>query len=147
MAVDMSGLVEEIENYARQLRDAAAADVLASCKEDCPVSEVTPTNPVSGTLRDSLEIVDVDDDGTVFSFAIQSEVDYASFTDEEDTVEHPIRAKYAPRLRFWWEDGPAGAGIYHYKQVTHPGTKGQHWFASKNEERFNDALERSVESA
>lgn len=25
-------------------------------------------------------------------------------------------------LRFWWEKGPAGPGVYHYWSVNHPGT-------------------------
>lgn len=35
---------------------------------------------------------------------------------------HPIVARRAQALRFFWERGPRGPGIYYYKSVWHPGT-------------------------
>lgn len=35
---------------------------------------------------------------------------------------HPIVAKNAAALRFFWPNGPRGPGIYYFKSVQHPGT-------------------------
>ena len=39
------------------------------------------------------------------------------------TKAHLIVARKASALRFFWESGPRGAGIYFFKWVMHPGTK------------------------
>ena len=42
----------------------------------------------------------------------------------EGTKAHPITPKGPGYpLRFFWQNGPRGAGIYHYFSVWHPGTK------------------------
>lgn len=38
------------------------------------------------------------------------------------TKPHPIVAKPGKTLRFFWDHGPRGPGIYYYKSVMHPGT-------------------------
>jgi hypothetical protein len=40
----------------------------------------------------------------------------------EGTPPHIIRPVRARWLRFFWQTGPRGAGIYYFKQVNHPGT-------------------------
>ena len=45
-------------------------------------------------------------------------------------------------LRFWWDRGPGGPDIYYFFRVNHPGTRGQRWFASRNADRFAQALGR-----
>jgi len=35
---------------------------------------------------------------------------------------HPIVARRARALRFFWEHGPRGPDVYYYKSVWHPGT-------------------------
>lgn len=35
---------------------------------------------------------------------------------------HPIVARHAQALRFFWERGPQGPGIYYFRSVQHPGT-------------------------
>jgi len=39
------------------------------------------------------------------------------------TKAHIIRAKHAKALRFYWANGPHGAGMYSFRAVHHPGTK------------------------
>lgn len=143
--VDMSDVIAELEAEARRIRDDAADRVLQMCKDDCPVGQDSPTrSQPPGRLRDSLHIDGVFDESPRFTFEIASNLDYAQFTDDVDTQPHLIFAVFAKSLRFWWEDGPDGPGIYNYKWVRHPGTHGQHWFADKNEARFNDALDEVV---
>lgn len=127
------------------MRDEAAQIVLEMCIADCPVSEPTPTNFQSGLLRDSLRIEDTEDDDLSVSVSIGSDLDYAQYTDEVDTSIHPIDATNVPFMRFWWENAPiewGGPGIYKFEHVTHPGTKGQKWFSSKMEDRWQTALEQ-----
>lgn len=142
--VDVSGLIDDLNQFAAQVMHEAATTVLEACKTDCPVSTETPTTTrTPGTLRDSLHVEDVTTDSPTFGFAIVSDVEYAAYTDDIITSPHIIFAVYAKSLRFWWENGPVGPGIYAYKWVRHPGNVNSatlHWFASKNEQRFDDAL-------
>ncbi len=39
------------------------------------------------------------------------------------TRSHPIVARRAKMLRFFWDQGPKGPGIYYFFSVNHPGTK------------------------
>lgn len=39
------------------------------------------------------------------------------------TRAHPIVAKRGKTLRFYWDKGPRGAGMYYYFKVNHPGTR------------------------
>ena len=48
---------------------------------------------------------------------------YMLFTVPPGTRPHLIRAKRAKALRFYWEKGPRGPGIYFFRQVMHPGYK------------------------
>lgn len=41
----------------------------------------------------------------------------------EGTQPHPIFAKNGGLLRFFWANGPQGAGVYFFRSVNHPGTK------------------------
>lgn len=141
MTADVSTLIDDIERYAAAVADAAALIVLADCKAAAPVSEPTPTNFTSGQLRDSLALADSADISPVFARSVVSPLDYAQYTDTVDTMPHEIRARNAPVLRFWWDRGPAGPGIYHYLRVLHPGTRGQHWFTEPMPARWDDALD------
>lgn len=49
--------------------------------------------------------------------------DYMLFTIPPGTRPHLIRAKRAKALRFYWEKGPRGPGIYFFRKVMHPGYK------------------------
>lgn len=142
MAVDISELLDAISEEGRRVRDEVADDVLASARDDAPVSPPSPTNDHSGQLRDSLEVVDFDEGDGVFTFAVVSDLDYAQFTDDVDTSPHEIVAVNARFLRFWWENGPGGPDIYYFTSVQHPGTHGQHWFGDKMQDRVDDALRR-----
>lgn len=45
------------------------------------------------------------------------------------TKPHIIAARNAKNLRFYWDKGPRGAGIYFYPYVHHPGTKPNDFFS------------------
>lgn len=46
----------------------------------------------------------------------------------EGTKPHIIRAVNAPKLVFFWPNGPRGAKTYAFKQINHPGTKPNRFF-------------------
>lgn len=46
---------------------------------------------------------------------------YLLFTVPPGTRPHPIQARRARALRFYWKKGPRGPGIYFFKRVQHPG--------------------------
>lgn len=140
MAVDVSDLIAAVEAARDTIGAGAALRVVDMAKLDAPVSEVTPTNSHSGQLRDSIAVLDDTVEGNSAIWTVGSDLEYAGFTDEVDTSPHIIRAVNAPMLRFWWDRGPQGPGIYHYLWVRHPGTRGQRWFASRNAERWERAL-------
>lgn len=141
MSVDVSSLIQDVTDFAVQVRDSAIDTVLAECKDVCPVSEADPIRPyrVPGGLRDSLKIVDIQDAGTTFSAAVVSDLPYAQWTDDVDTPDHEIGPGPIP-LVFWWERGPQGPAIYQFHRVHHPGTTGQKWFTDPMPERWDSAL-------
>lgn len=148
MAVDTSDLVAALEAARDAIADEAALLVVEWARADAPVSTPSETNHTSGTLRDSLAVLDSWTEGTSAFRTVgvpddSPAAEYAAFTDEVDTAPHIITAVNAPVLRFFWEDGPAGPGVYHYRFVHHPGTRGQRWFASQNADRW----ERAVQAA
>ena len=53
-------------------------------------------------------------------------ISYALFV-EEGTKPHEIKAKGDGVLAFHWDHGPNGPGLYFFKSVQHPGTKGVHF--------------------
>lgn len=143
--IDMSGMERQIRDEAARVLHAAGDIVLADVKDACPVGQDTPTRRTApGGLRDSFAITQVDDIGDVYSLTIGTDVEYASFTDEEDTAPHLIFASASKVLRFWWDNGPGGPGIYNLRFVRHPGTHGQHWFASQNQTRWQSALQQAA---
>lgn len=145
-APDMTGLLQAIDDYASKLADAAAAELIDLARADAPVSTPSMTNFHSGRLRDSLGVLASTDTTPSFVRTVGSELPYAGFTDTIDTAPHLIAAKNAPFLRFYWENGPGGAGIYHFRFVNHPGTRGQHWFTEKLPDRWAATLEANAGS-
>jgi len=148
VAVDVSDLKQAIEDYAVGLADRAAALVVDKAKAAAPVSTPSPTNNHSGQLRDSLDVLESFESatgtGVVAVRAVGSLLNYAQFTDEVDTAPHQIYPLGTHHLRFWWDRGPAGAGVYYMPHVNHPGTTGKRWFASSAEAWWLDALQSSV---
>lgn len=141
----MSGALADLETYARDLRDRAAEVVRAETSDAAPVGTATPTSPAGyqpGGLRDSIVLLDQADNGTTFSVTIKADKEYAEFTDEDTRAHEIVSNPGGPKLRFWWENGPAGEGIYVFNSVFHPGTTGTHWFKDALPERWERALEQ-----
>lgn len=83
----------------------------------------------TGHLKDSIQdAVLIEEDETHFTVLLQATADYAEFV-EFGTSPHVIHATNAPELVFFWEDGPRGPGIYHFRSVNHPGTLAQSFLA------------------
>ncbi len=62
---------------------------------------------------------------------------------ENDTEPHSIEAVRAKSLRFFWGAGPAGPGVYFFRKVQHPGTKGAH-HAERTGEIVNEQAKNVV---
>lgn len=130
--MDPKGLAELLRGpngpvYRRLIEDGEL--VKNKAKQECPVHKPeavltfnTRENRRVGQLRDSIvKRVVVDSDGGP-AVLVGSEDPVALWV-HEGTVPHPIRARNAPRLVFYWRKGFNGPGIYRFKQVNHPGTQ------------------------
>lgn len=61
----------------------------------------------------------------------------------EGTRPHTIRARNALALRFEWNRGPRGAGVYFFKWVKHPGTKPNPFHLRALEKAEEPAMEQA----
>lgn len=136
----MSDLIADVRTAGATIADVAGDLVVDMCKADAPVSQASATNPAPGRLRDDIRILDRLS-GDVEMRAVGSDLVYAGFTDEVDTAPHRIEATNSPLLRFHWDRGPSGPGVYFFRFVNHPGTTGRRWFASKMDDRWVSALD------
>lgn len=115
----ITGLDDFVRELGQQILETAARAVLDDMVEDAPVD--------TGELRDSAYGPnDVGDLAVVVGFTAPQ----ADYTDQ-GVSPHPILPVNARFLRFFWEDGPNGSGIYTFDQVFHPGHTGSNWFTEK----------------
>lgn len=115
----ITGLDDFVLQLGKQILDAAAQAILDDMVRDAPVD--------TGELRDSAYgPTDIGDLAVVVGFTAPQ----ADFTDL-GTSPHPILPVNAAYLRFYWEDGPNGSGVYTFDQVFHPGNEGTSWFSDK----------------
>ncbi len=112
----------ELQQLIQEASDALTGQLRAVA----PVRKSPGSGILGGTLRDSL-VFDVGQLG-----ATLLGVEYAKYV-ITGTVPHPIDAKNAPELVFFWEKI---GGIFHGPHVNHPGTR-------ENDFRFQ-ALENAV---
>lgn len=110
----------------RMIQDGELVKIKA--KEECPVfaSEDAYTmahrKRAPGTLKNTI-VKRVTTDATGDPVVLVGTDDPVGLWVHEGTVPHPIAARKAPRLVFYWPRGPQGAGVYSFKQVSHPGTQ------------------------
>ncbi|MHB1937070.1 MAG: hypothetical protein ACYCOR_10850 [Acidobacteriaceae bacterium] len=114
------------EMNLQQLIQESADSLTGQLRATAPVRKNPGAGVLGGTLRDSL-VFDVGQLG-----ATLLGVEYAQYV-IQGTVPHPIDAKNAPELVFFWEK--IGA-VFHGPHVNHPGTR-------PNDFRFR-ALENAV---
>lgn len=129
----ITGLREMVIEQASAVAQAAAEALLAAAIEAAP--EDTGETKASGFM----ELERSDD--TSISYRIGFTTPQATFTND-GTAPHEIRAVNASALRFFWENGPNGAGVYYFQHVNHPGFEGTHWFddvADRWDEFLSDA--------
>jgi len=131
VVMDPKGLADLLRGpngpvYRRLIQDGEL--VKQRAKQECPV--FTSPDPYTmshrdrapGTLKNSIvKRVVVDTDGGP-AVLVGSE-DKVALWVHEGTVPHPIVARKAPRLVFYWPKGPRGAGVYSFLRVNHPGTQ------------------------
>lgn len=127
------GLEDIVRDYGREIGTYAAQQMLENAADDAPVK--------TGELAASgygPEIIDV---GNRFIYRIGFSAEQAEWTDQ-GTAPHTILPVRAEHLRFFWEDGPNGPGVYTLDQVSHPGSEGTGWFSQNTtEEAWALALE------
>lgn len=61
-------------------------------------------------------------EGDALGFKVGSPAPLATWI-KGGTRPHPIVARRVKFLKFWWDSGPRGAGVYFFRRVNHPGTK------------------------
>jgi hypothetical protein len=61
----------------------------------------------------------------------------------QGTPPHLIRAQNGRFLRFFWQAGPRGPGLYFFRKVNHPGTK-PNPFTDRANERFRPEADRAM---
>ena len=116
----ITGLREQVIEFASAVAEAAAEAFLADADAAAPER--------SGELKRSRY-------GPTLSFVrenvIRATCGYsapqAEWTDQ-GTRSHPIVARRAKSLRFFWDNGPDGPGWYNFPAVNHPGFEGSGWF-------------------
>jgi hypothetical protein len=115
----ITGLDDYVRELAQQILDAASQDILDDMVADAPVE--------SGELQESAYgPTNVGDLTNVVGFAAPQ----SDWTDK-GAQPHPIVPVNAPFLRFFWDNGPRGAGVYSFLEVFHPGQVGTGWFSDK----------------
>ena len=129
---DMSGCVAAIRADALRIHSAAVRRTLFETRLRCPIR--------TGALSRSVKTTPSQARGDMIVATIGSPLDYAAATDT-GSKPHRIVARRARALRFFWERGPRGPGVYFYRSVHHPGTKGTGWFTKEMPTRWLHALQ------
>lgn len=132
---DTTALVQSIQEWAEIAARLAAEQVLEETRSAAPVGETG-----GGATRDSLRL----EQTGPYSWEIIADTPQAQFTDEGTQGPYVIRAVNARVLSFPWANGPDGPGQYHFRYVTHPGIRAQHWFAEPMPDRWEQALENQT---
>lgn len=118
MPLELEDLLRE---WARDVHDAAVDQLVGDLHEQAPVGE-------THELVTSFRGPDTYEDATGVHSTVAFDADYASYTDE-GVAPHTISPRNARSLRFFWADGPQGAGTYHFDSVEHPGIEATNWFS------------------
>ena len=103
---------ELMEKQRREIRPQAQR-LLALTREEAPAR--------TGAFREKIRYQTFTE-GSWVGFKVLMPQPLATFI-IKGTRRHPIVARRARSLRFYWEDGPKGPGIYFYYAIDHPGTK------------------------
>lgn len=130
--------IEGLEEFVQEL----AVDILTDASEAF-LEELRERSPyATGELRDSAYGPDVDE--RELTAIIGFEAPQADYTDL-GTPPHPIFPSNASALRFFWEDGPDGPGMYTFDSVNHPGQAATGWFTDSLEE-WDDFVQSAADA-
>lgn len=132
------GLEEMLLEWGRQTHDGAVDNLINDLHERCPIGQ-------THDLVDSFHGPETQENGLTFISTVGFDADYASYTDE-GAAPHVIEPSNARALRFEWENGPDGPGVYYFHHVNHPGQPGSHWF-SETVDSWTEYLQNEVHSA
>lgn len=125
MAVDVSELLTQIEDYAQEVGTVTADEVERIVKDAAPVGQ-------TGQLRDEITTSVAGGSGVV-TITVDSPAEPSSWTDE-GTEAHRIEGN--PLLAF-----EMGGSLVIVHSVNHPGNAAQHWFDQPMPDYFQDALD------
>lgn len=124
------------DEWGDQLADAM--------RDEAPISTPTPTSTrPPGELRQSIRSTRPVIGMSAFRFRLLAPVIQAATTDK-GARPHVIRARRAKVLRFYWERGPAGPGIYRFPKVNHPGNAPQDWWGPGLRRQAQPSLRRAA---
>lgn len=124
MSVDVSGLVNLVEQYAHEVGQVTGDELERIVKDAAPVA--------SGDTRDAINVT-VSGGGGTIGITVDSPAEQSSYTDE-GTSAHKIEGN--PLLAF-----EMGGSLVIVHSVNHPGNAAQHWFSQPMEEHFQTALD------
>ena len=149
--VEVKGLIELQRKMEQMVKDVHGEPILNAMRDSTLYIErkARLNAPIdTGRLRASIvPTINVLGAGETLQGIVGTNVVYAPDV-EFGTKPHGIFTRKAfGTLAFNWENGPNGPGMYFFRSVTHPGTKGKYYMTrafndSKNniERRFNRAL-------
>lgn len=130
MAVDVTGLLALVDEWAVQVGDVCAQELENIVRDAAPVGE-------TGELRDSVS-AEASGGAPVVTVHIEASSDHASYTDE-GTPPHKIEGN--PLLAFDW---PKAGKFMIVHSVNHPGTPAQRWFEEPMPGYLDQALDIAV---
>jgi len=118
-------------------------ELAEAMRVEAPLGKVTPTSRPPGTLRKSIKAGRTSQTGTSATVQVLAPVIQARTTDKGARA-HRIPRSGSARLRFFWANGPQGAGIYHFRHVNHPGNAPQNWWQPGLKRRASTTLRRAA---
>lgn len=83
----------------------------------------------TGELYDSIGRDEAEDDGSGYHVRVYADAPQAEWTDQGASP-HIIVPQGNYPLRFYWDAGPDGPGVYYFNVVQHPGFIGSLWFTN-----------------
>lgn len=117
-----------LRSWSVQVATEWGRELPAALRPLAPIGKATPTSTrPPGELRKSIMATPAIPTGSGARFHLRAPVIQAATTDK-GARPHIIRARRAKVLRFYWPNGPAGAGTYHFRHVNHPGNAAQNWW-------------------
>jgi hypothetical protein len=119
---DMSGLDRAVTRQAERMMRQAVEGMRKELNANVPVGmpDMLGRPRTGPRLKDTYRQVGPFAVGDVFVAEVGYTAPQANYSNDLQPP-HVIRSRGNYPLRFWWGNGPKGAGVYHFMYVNHPG--------------------------